>query len=412
VRASTAFKLILGLPGVRVGGVDVRPGEVVVAIGLSSPRLRCACGYVTRASYDRRRRRWRHLDMGGWRCFIEADLRRLECPTCGVRTEVVPFARPGARHTRAFEALVVWAASHLDKTAAAQLCRVAWETVDAIVARVVDESLADSRLSGLRRIGVDERSWRRRRAMTVVVDHDSGRVVWVGQGARAETLGRFFDELGPEATADIEVVTMDMSRAYRAAVQALEPTPVICFDPFHVMVLANRALDSLRRRVAASLRLNAGSQRALRWALLGSSSGLSPARLAALDSLRADRHVLWRAWVLKEELADLYRLADPTRARAYLRRWLGRAARSRITVMVNLARTIRAHFEGIVSAVELGLSNSRLEGFNSKVALINHRGYGFHSPEALKAMIYLTCGPVVLPPLWPSCQSSTSSSAA
>jgi transposase len=153
-------------------------------------------------------------------------------------------------------------------------------------------------------------------------------------------------------------------------------------------------------------------QRALRWALLGSSSGLSPARLAALDSLRADRHVLWRAWVLKEELADLYRLADPTAARAYLRRWLGRASRSRITVMVNLARTIRAHFEGIVSAVELGLSNSRLEGFNSKLALINHRGYGFHSPEALMATIYLTSGPVVLPPLWPSCQSSTSSSAA
>lgn len=408
MRACSAFKRILNLPGVQVRSVDFRSGEVVVGVALSSPRLRCPCGYTTRASYDRRRRRWRHLDVGGWRCFIELDLRRLACPDCGVRTEAVPFARPGARHTKAFEALVVWAASHLDKTSAAELCRVAWETVDAIVTRVVAESLEESRLFGLRRIGVDERSWRRRRAMTVVVDHDSGRVVWVGQGARAETLARFFDELGAEATADIEVVTMDMGRAYKAAVEALEPTPAICFDPFHVMVLATRALDALRRRVAASLRLDARSQRGLRWALLTSGAELSSARLAALDSLRADRHVLWRAWVLKEELADLYRLDDPSFARGYLRRWLARASRSRIPVMVNLARTIRSHFEGIVAAVELGLSNSRLEGFNSKIALLNHRGYGFHSPEALIAMIYLTCGPVVLPPLWPAPSISTS----
>jgi transposase len=122
--------------------------------------------------------------------------------------------------------------------------------------------------------------------------------------------------------------------------------------------------------------------------------------------------VLWRAWVLKEEMADLYRLPDPNLARVYLRRWLGRASRSRIPVMVNLARTVRAHFDGIVAAVVHGLSNSRLEGFNSKIALINHRGYGFHSPEALKAMIYLTCGPVGLPPLWPSSQSSSTNSAA
>jgi transposase len=329
-----------------------------------------------------------------------------------VRTEIVPFARPGARHTRAFEALVVWAACHLDKTAAAELCRVAWETVDAIVARVVDESLSESRLSGLRRIGVDERSWRHRRAMTVVVDHDSGRVVWVSQGARADTLRRFFDEIGPTATAEIEVVTMDMGRAYRTATEELDPTPVICYDPFHIVAAANRALDTLRKRVAASLRIDAGARRSLRWVLLGSAGRLSPAHVAALDGLRADRHVLWRAWVLKEELADLYRLPDPSLARAYLRRWLGRASRSRIPVMVNLARTVRTHFDGIVAAVELGLSNSRLEGFNSKIALINHRGYGFHSPEALKAMIYLTCGPVVLPPLWSSSQPSSTNSAA
>jgi len=408
VRATTAFNKILGLAGVTVVDVDINETDVVMSVRLRSRRLRCACGYRTRASYDHRpRRRWRHLDVCGRRCWLEAELRRLVCPNCGVRTEVVPFARPGARHTRAMENLVVWAAQHLDKTAAAELCRVAWETVDRIVSRVVAESLDRSRLQGLRRIGVDERSWRRRRAMTIVVDHDSGRVVWVGQGARADTLKQFFDELGPEGIAALEVVTMDMGRAYRAAVEALTPTPKICFDPFHVVALATRALDALRQRVAASLELRGTEKQALRWALLGSADHLSPAHLAALDQLRADRHILWRAWVLKEELADLYRLADPATARAYLRRWLARASRSRIPAINKVARTIRDHFEGIVTAAELGLSNSRLEGFNSKISLIHHRGYGYHSPQALAAMIYLTCGPLDLPPLWPTAPSSS-----
>jgi transposase len=161
--------------------------------------------------------------------------------------------------------------------------------------------------------------------MSVIVDHDSGRVVWVGQGARANTLRKFFDEIGTSATADIEVVTMDMGRAFRTAVEELDLTPVIGYDPFHVVAAANRALDTLRKRVVASLRVDKASLRSLRWALLGSAGRLSPAHVAALDGLRTDRQVLWRAWALKEEMADLYRLPDPSLARAYLRRWLGRA---------------------------------------------------------------------------------------
>jgi transposase len=133
-----------------------------------------------------------------------------------------------------------------------------------------------------------------------------------------------------------------------------------------------------------------------RWALLKDPANLHDGRREVLNTLRRQRHVLWRAYVLKEELRDLYRLSEPSLARAHLTTWLSRACRSRIPAMVRLARTIRIQRERILAAIELGLSNSKLEGLNSKIRLINHRGYGHHSPAALTALIYLNCGGITI----------------
>ena len=115
-----------------------------------------------------------------------------------------------------------------------------------------------------------------------------------------------------------------------------------------------------------------------------------------LERLRRSRHVLWRAYVLKEELRDLYRLPPGHRPDTHLDAWLARACRSRIPAMVKLSRTIRRHRDGILAAVELGLSNSKLEGMNSKIRLINHRGYGHHTAAALIAMTYLCAGGITI----------------
>jgi transposase len=128
-----------------------------------------------------------------------------------------------------------------------------------------------------------------------------------------------------------------------------------------------------------------------RWALLKDPARLTGRQRATLEQLRRTRHVLFRAWALKEELRDLYRLPADRRADAHLDAWLARACRCRIPQMVALSRTIRAHRQQILAAVELGLSNSKLEGPNSKIRLINHRGYGHHTAAAVIAMIYLCC---------------------
>jgi transposase len=128
-----------------------------------------------------------------------------------------------------------------------------------------------------------------------------------------------------------------------------------------------------------------------RWALLKDPATLTDNQRARLDELRRTRHVLFRAWALKEELRDLYRLPTGARPDAHLDAWLTRTCRSRIPAFVALTKTIRAHRDEILAAVELNLSNSKLEGLNSKIRLINHRGYGHHSAAAVTAMIYLCC---------------------
>jgi transposase len=123
---------------------------------------------------------------------------------------------------------------------------------------------------------------------------------------------------------------------------------------------------------------------------------LSDTQLGVLHTLRRDRSVLYRCWQLKEALRDLYRLRRPQDAPVHLDWWLRWACRSRIPAFVKLSRTIRANRDRILAAVELGLSNSKLEGLNSKIRLINHRGYGHHSAAALISMIYLCCGGITV----------------
>ena len=189
MRVTTAFNNLLGLPGASVSDVAIGPEAVVVSVRLRRRRRVCGgCGQTGRQLeiHDRRIKRWRHLDLGASRCIIESDLRRLRCRTCGVRLEPVPWARPGAAHTRDFEDVVAWLAQQMAKTPIAGLLRIGWDTVGRIVERVIADRLDERRLVGLVAIGVDEISYRRgQRYLTSVVDHRAGAIVWCAPGRNA-----------------------------------------------------------------------------------------------------------------------------------------------------------------------------------------------------------------------------------
>lgn len=421
MRVTTAFNRMLDLPGASVASVVFTSDGTVVGLRCRFLRLRCPCGWSTRAVYDRSTRRWRHLDLGATKCFLEAEIRRLACGACGrVRTEAVPWARPAARHTRDFEDVVGFMAQRMDKTTITKLLRISWETVAGIVGRVVAEHLDTRRLVGLVRIGVDEVSWRKgHRYLTVVADHDrQGMVVWAGEGKDHSVLEAFYDELGADGCAALEAVSLDMGRAYEKATNNKAGHVRQCVDPFHVIKLANEAINKTRRfawneqrRRSPSPRRPRGRPRAdapasprdqirwvkhTRWALLKDPDALLDSQLEVLHELRRSGSVLYRAWQLKEGLRDLYRLRHVTDAPEHLDWWLAWACRSRVPAFIALSKTVRVNRDRILAAVELGLSNSKLEGLNSKIRLINHRGYGHHSAAAVISMIYLCCGGITI----------------
>ncbi|MGH9261187.1 MAG: ISL3 family transposase, partial [Acidimicrobiales bacterium] len=319
-----------------------------------------------------------------------------------VRTEEVPWARPGARHSRDLQDVVAYMAQRMDKTTITKMLRVSWEAVAKIVIDVVADSLDTGRLDGLYRIGVDEVSYRKgHRYLTVVADHDrDGAVVWAKAGRDADTLIAFYDELGEERCADLDAVSLDMGGAYKKATDARAGQARQCVDPFHLVKLANEAIDKTRRW-AWNVHRDLGLAKAkwvkrTRWALLKDPESLKDSQLAVLHQLRRNRSVLYRCWQLKEGIRDLYRLAEPADAPRHLDWWLAWACRSRIPAFVTLSKTVRANRDRILAAVELSLSNSKLEGLNSKIRLINHRGYGHHSAAAVIAMIYLCCGGITI----------------
>lgn len=195
----------LGLTRTVVEGVefDEGAGQVVVSVRPVA-KARGRCGRCGRRSpgFDRGqgRRRWRALDSGTMRCFVEAEAPRVRCRAHGVTVAEVPWARHGAGHTRDFDDQAAWLAVSTSKSAVVELLRVAWRTVGSIVERVnADIEAKVDRLDGLRRIGVDEISYKRGHYyLTVVVDHDTGRLVWAGPGRDDAALHRFFDALGEE----------------------------------------------------------------------------------------------------------------------------------------------------------------------------------------------------------------------
>jgi transposase len=374
VRVTTTFKRMLRLPGASVIEVSFGGEGVIVTVRLRRRRRLCSrCGQTGThlQIHDRRVKRWRHLDLSASRCLIECELRRLRCPDCGVHLEAVPWARPGAAHTRDFEDVVAWFAQQMAKKPIAGLLRIAWDTVGQIVTRVVADHLDESRLDGLVAIGCDEISYRRgQRYLTSVADHRGGGIVWCAPGRNAETLQEFFDLLG-DRKHSIRAVSIDMSGGYEKA---------IAFDPFHVIRLAQRAVDQVRRdEWNAHERSHTPKGKWIkgtRWSLLKSPQKQTVGQLALLHEVQQANKPLYRAFLLKEELRVLYQLEHPALAPAHLNAWLAWASRSKLDPFV--------------------LSNGRLEGLNSRIRLISHRSFGFHSADPLIALVYLCCAGVIV----------------
>ena len=365
MRVTTAFNRMLELPGAWVRDVELGERAMIVTVALRRKKPICSgCGALGLPIKDHRVKRWRHLDVGGVRCQVD---------------------------------LCAWLAQQMNQTQVTKLMRIAWETVGKILARVVAEKLPAGRLDGLELIGVDEVSYGAdHKFLTCVANHETGGIVWATEGRNAASLQVFFDGLTPEQKASIKAVSIDMSAGYENAIRSEQGVPhaQVCFDPFHVCQLGGKAADQVRRdeynKHGRSSRGEGKWIKGTRYSLLKDTTKQTSRQLLKLAEVVLTNKPMYRAFLLYGELRYIYRLPKDQAAER-LDAWLAWASRSRLKPFVKLARTIRKHKQGVLAAIEIGISNGRLEALNSKVRLLSHRAYGFHSADALIAMIYLCC---------------------
>jgi transposase len=419
VRVTTAFSRLLRLPGVWVREVRFEPDRVIVEVALKRRRLICPeCGYSTRARKDTRPvdSVWRHLDLGVWRLEVHCRRRRLWCPVHEAVTEGVPFARSKSEFTRDFECLLAWLATRTDKSTIKRMLRVDWDTVGRIIERVCDDELDPCRLDELYD-GSSKRSTRRQMIRPRVPsgrERRQSRRSWCrSDRARPVPAGHGIPGAWLQAGCDIEpaifaraaklrAVSMDMTGGYARSVREHAPHATICIDPYHVVQLANQALDEVRRGYWNELR-SLGDQdtakrfKDARWSLLKKPEKLTDKQARTLARLKAAGGEVWRAYTLKEAVRGIFEhgltIDDVT---VLIDRLLSRLARCRLAPFVKLGKTIRKHRDGILAAIRLGINQGRTEALNNKVRLITRRAYGFHSANAALALVMLTCGPITL----------------
>jgi transposase len=401
---------------------QVSDGQSVVVVSVRArvgehdrcPRCRVRC-----AVYDAGRvRRWRALDWGRQRVFVEARPPRVRCAEHGVVTAAVPWARHRSRHTYGFERVAAWSATQMSATAATVLLRCSWRTIGTMVARVAADLRAESAaagddgLSGLRRIGIDEVSYRRGHTyLTVVVDHDSRRLVWAAPGRDRATVDSFFAALGSARCGQLTHITSDSAAWIARPVAAHAPAAVHCADPFHVVRWAGEAVNLVRRQVWNAVRRTpaqgggrdrpaVGEGKTVNratWALRKNPEHWTENQTAAMTWIAVNHPRLHRAWRLKEALRAVFATGRDSRhggrpAITLLDRWLAWARRSRLPEFVDVARKITRHRAAIDANLLTGLSNGLTESVNTKIRLITRRGYGFRNVHALIALTQLSLG--------------------
>lgn len=420
MQSRTVWRRLLGVEKTVVEDVefeeDLDATVSLVAHVRPTSRAVSRCGRCGRRSgrYDggEGRRRWRGLDFGEVMVFLEADAPRVSCRDHGVVVAAVPWARHDAGHTHAFDQQVAWLATQASKTAITVLMRIAWRSVGAIITRYwADTSAALDQFAGLRKIGIDEISYKKgHKYLTAVVDHDSGRLVWAAPGRDKATLNTFFDALaesgvhaGEDRCSLITHVSADGAEWIAGVVAERCPSAVRCADAFHVVKWGTEALDEVRREAWNTARGAVFQRRAgratgvakdlkgARWALWKNPEDLTFKQTAQLEWIVKTNPRLYRAYLLKEGLRTVFKL-PLVQATVALDRWLSWARRCRIPAFVKLAKTIAKHRASILASIEHGLSHGRIESVNTKIRLITRIAFGFKSPDALIALAMLNLG--------------------
>ena len=382
---------ILRLPGYGVYAWEADEAANTLTLSIrqtgGAPAYRCgSCGISRHEIHSWTERRIRDLPWGTWQVWLRVEVHRVRCRQCGVRTEQLPFVGGKAHYTARLEAAVAQGCE------AAPVSRVAaqWglppETVRRMDKRVLRRWAASRPRRPLRYLGVDEIFLGKTvKFLTVVSDLETGEPLWVGRERKRETLDRFFAEaLPPRRRRAIRAVCVDMWEPFRLSLQEHLPPTRIVYDKFHVLRHASEAVDETRRaeffRQGPAAR---GLVRGKRWLLLRSWTHLEREARQSLRELFALNRRLAKAYLLKEQLAQLWTYTYEGNARRFLATWLRALRWQRLPAFQKLGRLLTRHLDGILNYCHEKVPFGKVEAINGNIRAMLRRGRGYRDHEYL-----------------------------
>jgi transposase len=382
-----------GIRGYQYEKTEYLEGGIVFSVTQPRETCRCAaCGASNVTLRGQKVRRFRGLPIGAKKVTIVLPIPRVECQSCqAVRQVPVGFADPRLTYTKSFARYALELSRWMTIKDVAHHLGISWDVIKDIQKQDLQRRFGKPKLKHLKHIAIDEISvGKGHRYLTLVLDLESGAVVHVGEGKGGDALRPFWRRLRASG-AKVEAVATDMSPAYIEAVTSYLPNATLVFDRFHVMKLYNEKLSDLRRelyRGAADI-LHKQVLKGTRWLLLKRPENLDPKHNepARLQEALELNQPLATAYYLKEQLSEVWEQEDEDEARIFLLDWIGQAECSGIRMLVNFARTLRAHAWGILAYYDHAISTGPLEGTNNKIKTMKRQAYGFRDPEFLKLKI-------------------------
>ncbi len=352
-------------------------------------------GYDTLAT-----RRFEFVPLWGIPVAFVYAMRRVDCPSCGVRVERVPWAEGKNHLTRTYTWFLAHWAKRMSWSDVAAAFRTTWENVFRSVEMAVQWGLQHRSLDGIESLGIDELYWsRRHQYLTVVYQIDAGakRLLWIGKKRTLKTLLGFFRWFGPKRSQALRFICSDMWKPYLRVVAKKAGQAIHVLDRFHIASHLSKAIDEVRAKEAKDLRAR-GLQPFLtrtRWLLLKRPENLTPNQEMGLGELllRSNLRSV-RAYLLKEDLQRFWSYVSPYWAGVFLDRWCTRVMRSRLEPMKKVAGMLRSHRELILNWFRARgqLSAGAVEGLNGKVRVITKRAYGFRTYRAVEVALYHSLG--------------------
>ena len=406
----TLFTAALGLQHpweVDKVALDTAKRRIDFDLSCKARRLNCPhCGALDQGIHDRVNKEWRHLDFFQFEAWLHASVPRVDCTACGKTTQVnVPWARAGSGFTLLFEALALSLCQELPVAHAANHLRTSAKRLWRRIKHFVDQARELDDMSTVRLIGIDETSVKKgHQYITVVHDLEQKRLLFGTAGKDHQCVHEFAKDLvehggKPEA---IEHVCMDMSAPFAKGVRQAIPGAAISYDRFHVIAMANQAMDEVRRTEmkdeGAQVRqaMGGGDKRTLKslfWSMRRNPNSWSAKQTQCMHALQRSQLKSARAWRLKMALREVYAHAkqtnDAAAAAKNLNAWLSWAKRSRLEPFKKLARTIQAHLPGVLRGMLDGRSNAFVEAMNGMLQQTKTAARGFRTVENFLAIAYL-----------------------